>query len=95
MQKHDEVIVNPNEPRFTVQVFAAKAGIGKTSAWQLVHQRKVASIRIGRKIFIPESALVAFLGKCYRPAFDEKTNTEEGKQRAILKTARRKMVEAV
>jgi hypothetical protein len=87
--------INPDEPRFTIPVFADKVGIGKTSARQLVHQRKVASMRIGRKIFIPESALVAYLSECYCPAFDAETKLDEGKSSAILKTARRKVAEAI
>ena len=81
-------MINTNEIRHTVPEFALKVGVGKTTAWQFVNQGLVGSIKLGKKIFVPESALTHFLNQCYRPAVNECDKS------AILKTARRKNKQA-
>ena len=45
----------------TVEEMAAMLRIGRNSAYQLVKQRRIRSIRIGRAIRIPLSSVYAFI----------------------------------
>ena len=38
-------------------------GIGRNTAYELVHSGQIRSIRVGRKIRVPKDAVAAFLGE--------------------------------
>lgn len=45
----------------TVKEVAEVLGLGRNTVYELVRQGKIRSIRIGRQIKVPKSALVEFL----------------------------------
>ena len=45
----------------TVKEVAEVLGLGRNTVYELVQQGKIRSIRIGRQIKVPKSALVEFL----------------------------------
>ncbi|WP_135230135.1 helix-turn-helix domain-containing protein [Deinococcus fonticola] len=55
--------VNNDAPRLTFQPeeVAPMLGIGRGSIYQLIRARQIRSIRVGRKILIPRSAIDEFL----------------------------------
>jgi excisionase family DNA binding protein len=44
-----------------VRTLAGYLGIGRSTAYALVRDRRVRTVRIGRRILIPKSSLVALL----------------------------------
>ena len=46
----------------TVEDLAKLLGIGRNSAYNLVHSGELKFVRIGRQIRIPKSALIKYLG---------------------------------
>lgn len=72
----------------TIPEFSAIARIGKTKAWSLVNQRAIPSVQIGRKVFVTDQAIEAFLTRCERPEYVPPSSGR--KLSAIEKLARRK-----
>lgn len=75
-----------------VRELCQRLRIGRTKAHQLISSRKIASLMIGRQIFIPESAVIEFLQRSSRPVFDgtKELSADGQKRSAIEKVARRK-----
>jgi len=87
-----EQSINLNEPRFRLLEFAKMASIGRTKAFFLVKRGEVASLVLGNKIWITESAVKAYLAKCSRPEIhgDDKPTPDGHKLKAIQRAASRK-----
>ena len=44
-----------------VEQLAKALGIGKNSAYELIHSREIGSKRIGRKILVPKSCVIDYV----------------------------------
>jgi excisionase family DNA binding protein len=64
----------------SVRDVAERLGISRNSAYELVWQGKIASIRLGRRLLVPEHALVAMIEKETQVSQGEDTpvNSAEG-----------------
>lgn len=68
---------------FTIDEVAKYLRISRTSAYELVRQRKIPAMRIGRSIRIPRRLLAAYLRGMDADAFDEFIATKvKAKQKA-------------
>jgi hypothetical protein len=97
MQNDVTHIPKLGEPRFSVPEFAAILGVGLTKAWELINTRQVASIKLGKKVYVPEPAINDYLARCYRPVFDARSEAAAmlgSKPSSIQKTARRKAAQS-
>jgi excisionase family DNA binding protein len=47
----------------TVPQAAKLIGVGTTTAWELVHSGRLRSVRLGRRVLIPRSAIIELLGE--------------------------------
>ena len=45
----------------TVEQLAEALGIGKNKAYELVKQRVIGSVRVGRRILVPKKCLIDYL----------------------------------
>ncbi len=52
---------NGGAVQFSVARFARIAGIGRSTAYEMIHARQVKTIKIGRRIKVPVTAIVDFL----------------------------------
>ncbi len=53
---------------FTVKEFAEIMRLSKPTVRQLIYQKKIEYLRIGRRILIPESTIETILNNCLVPA---------------------------
>ncbi|HEY9787977.1 MAG TPA: helix-turn-helix domain-containing protein [Candidatus Obscuribacterales bacterium] len=58
---------------YTVDEFAQTVGISRTKAWKEIHQRRIAYVRLGRRILITQQQLDEYLKRNEVPAFDAKS----------------------
>jgi excisionase family DNA binding protein len=47
----------------TVEEMAARLSIGRTIAWELVRQRKIKSVKIGRTRRVPLTAIAEYVAR--------------------------------
>jgi excisionase family DNA binding protein len=56
--------VKASEPvLITVEEMAARLSIGRTIAWELVRQRKIKSVKIGRTRRVPLTAIAEYVAR--------------------------------
>ena len=53
---------------YTVKEIAKKLGIGMNKAYELVNQKQIPSIKIGKKYLIPRKALAQWIDRCLQDA---------------------------
>lgn len=53
----------PEQPTFMVAQVAEVLGIGRNAAYQLVREGRIRSLRVGSRILVPRTALLAFLAE--------------------------------